>query len=32
MISLTSVICTYDTFENNLENNHKLKKYLKESC
>ena len=31
-ISMTSVVCTCDTFENNFEINHKFEKYLKDSC
>ena len=31
-ISVTSVVWTYDTYENNLGNDYKLKKYLKRSC
>ena len=30
--SLTIVVCTCDTFENNFDINHKLGKYLKGSC
>ena len=30
-MSMTSVVWTYDTFENNLEINHRLEKYFNES-
>ena len=29
---MTSVVWNYATFENNFQSNHKLEKYLKESC
>ena len=30
--SLTGVVWTYDTFENNFRINHKFAKYMKENC
>ena len=32
LVSMSSAICSYDTFKNNFGINHKFKDYLKESC